>query len=336
MSMIIKEITDKNTWEDFFSQIEEKTFLQSFNWGEFQKDLGEKVWRLGIYENELIAVCSVVKVVAKRGTFLLVSHPHKMEKDVLRFLIEELKKISEGCHFIRFCPLYERNKESKEMFSSLGFKKAPIHVHPELTWKLNLENSEEDLLKGMRKTTRYLIKQGGKNEDLEIIKSRDVKDIKIFNDIYQETVKRHHFHPFSLNYLEKEFLNFKDNAVIFLAKYKGEYIASSIVIFWSGIGFYHQGASSQKYPKIPASYLMQWQAILEARNRGCKSYNFWGIADTKTEEELKKHPWKGLTLFKKGFGGYRKDYLKTQDLPLSFRYNIIRLFEKIRKAKRRL
>jgi lipid II:glycine glycyltransferase (peptidoglycan interpeptide bridge formation enzyme) len=42
-------------------------------------------------------------------------------------------------------------------------------------------------------------------------------------------------------------------------------------------------------------------------------------------EENANHPWKGLSLFKKGFGGHEKDYLRTKDYPLNF--NILaRLF----------
>ena len=50
--MTIKEITDKNIWEDFLNVVEEKTFLQSWNWGEFQKMMNDRIWRFGIYENE--------------------------------------------------------------------------------------------------------------------------------------------------------------------------------------------------------------------------------------------------------------------------------------------
>jgi len=62
---------------------------------------------------------------------------------------------------------------------------------------------------------------------------------------------------------------------------------------------------------VPAAYLLQWEAIREVKSRGCKLYNFWGISD-----ERRNHPWAGLTLFKKGFGGFSKEYLLAQDLPL--------------------
>ena len=183
----------------------------------------------------------------------------------------------------------------------MGFREAPIHVHPELTWQLDITLPEEELLMKMRKTTRYLIRQGIKQEKLEILKSRNLKDVEVFNELYQKTVNRHHFSPFSLEYLKKEFLVFEpDNQIlVFLAKYQGEILASAIILFWQGIGFYHHGASSLKYPKVPASYLLQWEAIREAKRRDCRLYNFWGIAESGLKN--KNHPWWGLTLFKKGF-----------------------------------
>ncbi len=342
--MEIQEITDKEVGESFLSQCSQKTFLQSWNWGEFQKALGEKVWRFGFFENnELLAVCLVIKIKAKRGSFLFIPHGpviklHNFEKKskILTLLTKKSKETAkkEKCSFIRIAPVWERNEENAKLFGQIGFLQAPIHAHAELSWLLDIKPSEEQLLQKMRKTTRYLIKQGQNNSDLKITKSQNIKDIEIFNELYQTTVKKHHFKPFSLNYLQNEFLSFaKDSqAVVFLASHKNEYLASAIVIYWQGTGFYHQGAS--KTSKIPAAYFLQWEAIKEAKKRNCIIYNFWGIADVKNEQELKKHPWAGLSLFKQGFGGYERAYLKTQDLPLSWKYWPIRYFELFRKWKR--
>ncbi|PJA02303.1 hypothetical protein COX73_01460 [bacterium (Candidatus Gribaldobacteria) CG_4_10_14_0_2_um_filter_36_18] len=393
--LVIKEIQNKEIWENFLLECEEKTFLSSWNWGEFQKMSGNKIWRLGVFEanGDPLSVALVVRVQARRGTFLFVPHGPNIkskiknrapsprgggegeEEDevlfafqkskILEALLNELKKIAkeENCSFIKIAPILIRNEENIEIFKNLGFREAPIHIHPEITWELNLEKSEEELLMDMRKTTRYLIRQafakgedgrrnkfflpsrlrlderssstrqGFRIEDLKIKKSQNPKDIEIFNTLYQKTVNRHHFIPFSLNYLKNEFSAFLADGqiLVFLAEYQGECLASAIIIFWQGMAFYHQGASSQKYPKIPASHLLQWEVIKEAKKRGCKIYNFWGIIPI---ENFKKHPWYGLTLFKMGFGGYKKEYVKTQDLPLSIRYWLTFAFEKLRKKKR--
>ena len=49
-------------------------------------------------------------------------------------------------------------------------------MHPEITWELDIRKPEENLLKEMRKTTRYLIRQAEKNPDIKIIKSKIFRD----------------------------------------------------------------------------------------------------------------------------------------------------------------
>ena len=344
MEFEITKIEDKGVWEDFLRDVKEKTFLQSFNWGEFNEKMGDKVFRLGIYNNqELVATALVIRTKAQRGTFLLVPHGPNVRNEelgihnkVLEALLKRLRETAkeEKAVFIRIAPLWERNEENEKVFKELGFREAPIHAHPELTWELDLTLLEEELLKNMRKTTRYLIRQGLKNEEVKIIKSNNIEDVEEFNKLYLKTKTRHQFAPFSLNYLKNEFSSFlADNEIsIFLGKYKGELVSSGIFVFWQNIGFYHHGASSLKYPKVPVSYLLLWEAIKRAKEKGCQKFNFWGIAPISN----KKHPWAGLTLFKMGFGGGSKEYLKTQDFVISNSYWISYFIEKLRKLKRGL
>jgi lipid II:glycine glycyltransferase (peptidoglycan interpeptide bridge formation enzyme) len=323
--MIIAEIQNKKEWEDFLSRVTEKTFCQAWSWGEFNRSMGDKIWRFGIKEKEdgeFLAAFQVLKVSAKRGKFIFVPHGPVMPEGadpvaVLETCFEKLKELakSEGASFVRIAPILLRTEANAKLFKDLRFIGAPTHMHPELTWELDLTVPEAELLKNMRKTTRYLVKQGEKDADLEIIKSQSLEDLEAFKDVYQITADRHSFTPFSFDYLKKELAAFKadDEVLIFSAKYKDEIVSSAMIIYWSGIAFYHQGASSLKYPKIPASYLLQWEAIKEAKRRNCVLYNFWGIAPEEDLEKNKNHPWYGLSLFKKGFGGHKKEYVKTQD-----------------------
>jgi peptidoglycan pentaglycine glycine transferase (the first glycine) len=339
--MEIREINSKEEWEDFLEQCPEKTFLQSWNWGEFQKKEGNKIWRFGAYSGDEIAgVCLVVKIIAKRGTFLFIPHGPiiKSDKSAFPVFFKKIKEIAitEKADFIRVSPIFERTKENLGIFKEFGFRQAPVHMHPEVTWELDISLSEDDLLPKMRKTTRYLIRQAQRENDINIIKSDKKEDLKIFEEIYNKTAERRNFVAFSEKYVESEFSVFSpDNQILlFLGKYKGETAVAAMFVFWQGGAFYHHSGSLEKYSKIPISYLLQWQAIEEAKRRGCFLYNFWGIAEQ--DSKFKKHPWAGLSLFKMGFGGYKKEYVKTQDLPLTFRYWPIFIFETLRKMKRRL
>jgi len=342
--MKIKELKDKNIWEGFLLGCEEKTFLQSWNWGEFQEKMKNRIWRLGVYEGEqLICVALVVKIVARRGTFLLIQHGPNIKSKIknqkskiLNTFLEELKIIAknEKASFIRVAPILERNKENKKIFQDLGFRKSPMHANAySATWKLDITISEDEILKNMRKTTRYLIRQAMKNPDITIEKSEKLSDVEIYQKLNKEVAERQKFIPFSYKYIKNEFEVFsKDNeALLLFGKYKGEVAAGVLVIFWSGIGFYHQAASLAKYAKFSVPYLLQWEVIKEAKNRGCILYDFWGFTDPK---KYPKHPWAGPTLFKMGFGGYPVEYVKTRDFPLSKKYWLTYLFEKLRTFRR--
>ncbi len=342
----VKRIEDKKKWEDFLLKIKEKTFLNSWYWGEFQKKMGHKIFRLGIFkDNNLVSTALVTKIISRRATFLLIQHGPTVKKEEIKsrdkllvILLEELKKIGkqEKAKFIRIAPLWKKNMENTGIFKKLGFKKAPMHASTyDATWKLDITLPEEDIMKNMRKTTRYLIRKLGKDNNIKIIKSDNLTDIKIYQKLNKEVAKKQHFVPFSDEFIKNEFSVFtgEDKAIFIFGKYKEEIIAGALIIFWSGIGFYHQAASLKKYAKLSVPYLIQWEAIKEAKKRGCYLYDFWGYVDPFKNP---KHPWAGPTLFKMGFGGEKKEYIKTQDFPLNNFYWLVYLFEKIRKIKRRL
>lgn len=326
-------------------ECKEKTFLQSWNWGEFQRRMGNKIWRLGIYDKDnLMGLALVSEIKARRGTFLLIQHGPSFAEAVeskislFKVLLEELKKIAskEGAIFIRMNPLWQRSRENQNMLRDLGFREAPMHANAyEATWKLDITLLKDRLLMDMRKTTRYLIRQAEKNQDIKIEKSDNLDDVKIFQEISARVGERQNFVPFPFEYIKNEFEVFsKDNqASLFFGRYKGGVAAAALVVFWQGIGFYHQAASDSRYARFSVPYLLLWEAIKEAKQRGCVLYDFWGFIDP---EKNPRHPWAGPTLFKMGFGGRAFEYIKTQDFPLSGKYWLTYVFEKLRKVKRGL
>ena len=343
--MKIDEIKSYKVWQDFFNENGSSSFLQAWEWGEFEKNTGYEVLRLGIYDkSNLAAIAQVIKIRAKRGNFLLIPHGPIFTKhltyniqhfksiisNLLNFLISLAKK--EEYTFIRIAPVMEDSQENKKLYFDLGFKKAPIYMHAERLWVLDLDKSEEELLNGMRKTTRYLVRKATR-DGVAIEKRTDEKAVEDFWKIYQETVKREKFVPFSKDFIKKEFEAFHKtgNAIFLFGKVETsrrdvsthEYIASALVIFTKSTAFYHQGASI--HIKVPVTYLLQWEAIKEAKKRGCLYYNFWGILQAGRTPKN----WQGLTLFKTGFGGRQIDYLPTQDYIISPKYYLTYIYEKL-------
>lgn len=337
----IEEINDENVWDSFVTAQSHYTFLHSWQWGEFQKSMGEKIWRIGVRkEGELFAVALVILVRARRGYFLFIPHgpifkedDSAAQKKVLELILPYLKEIasSNRALFIRISSLLEDTLEKKNIFAKLGFRPAPMHMHAEITWSLDLAPDEKELLANMRKTTRNLVRRAEK-EGLVISAGTSYEMLKKFYALYAATAKRQGFVPFSADFIKNEADTFGEKGIVtVLGTHEGKVLAGAVIPMYGQMAFYHHGASLDGAAKIPAAYGVQWAAIKEAKKLGKKVYNFWGIS----AENDTKHPWAGLSLFKRGFGGYETRYLHAQDLPLSPRYFFVWIIESLRRMRRR-
>jgi lipid II:glycine glycyltransferase (peptidoglycan interpeptide bridge formation enzyme) len=338
--MKLEIITDKNIWEEFLTGSNlPVSFFQSFAWGEFEQAQAHKVHRFGIYiDEELKGVFQAVEIHARRGSFLHIRNGPVFNwgnNEKVRELVELIKAeaLVLKCDFVRMSPLLEATPQNEELLDDLKLKLSQMHdVDAEITWVLDLEEEESQLLANMRKSTRYLIKQAQKLPQLTIRISNDPKDLVLFWPVYKDTVKRQKWHAYDFSYLTNEFQYFhKNDAIrIFLAEYEGKVIAASLFIYYLDEVYYHHSGSLSDFKKIPAMYLLHWESIKYAKSRGFKKYNFFGIARNNDP----KHPWAGLSLFKQGFGGRKQEWVHARDLPLTKKYWLTHFFEKVERKRR--
>lgn len=334
--------------------------------GEIYRAIGEEPVRLVVEEGgEVVGICSAVVVSAKRGRHLAVlygpsaqmrnakcevrkgdtSHFDIRISHFLQVLVEKMKEIAKekNCAFIRMSPFWSSSDPGADVLKSLGFRPSPLHMLAEHVWYLDLEGkTQEDVLMGMRKTTRNLIRRA-EREGVVVERSNDaVRDLPIFFELYEETRRRHHFVPYPEDFIRAQVKHFSesDECALYIARFNGEPVAASVHMIYGGETSYHHGASTAKYPKCFASYALQWKAIRDAISRGDNIYNFWGIAPGRRVEngkwkvESAKHPFAGVTTFKTGFGGQVLELVHCMDLPITSKYYLTWGFEVFRKWKR--
>lgn len=336
--MNIKPITDRKIWDEFINShySESYPFFQMWEWGEVQKDLGNTVYTFGIFiEEKLQGLILLVGVKAKRGHYIfwrhgpvLLNFSPAIFAEILAYIKILAKK--EGASFIRISRFFKTETITKKLFAEYGFIASPLQtIDAQFCWVLDIKKSEDELLKNMRKSHRYLIKKA-QSLGLTIKKSINPEDMTLFFPLYKKLAARQHFTQHKG--LREEFTRFvKENkAVLFFAEYNKKIIAVAFIVYANNIAIYRHAASDEEYRNIPASYLLQWEAIREAKKQGKILYNFWGVAP----EGVKNHPWSGLTLFKTGFGGTYEYFLPTMDLPLSIFYWKTYLIDLITKLKR--
>jgi len=335
MKLKINQVSDRKRWENIVIRFSNRSFLSSWNWGEVEKKNGAKILRLGVFEgSKIIGAALLVIVDSKKGRFGFCPHgplflDDKNLSSKLKFLLRKLSEIGkkEGLSFIRIGSIF--NKDKEEIFKKLGLVKSPTHIYTDNFLILDIDKSEDEILARMRKTTRNLIRRAVK-EGVEVKKVKDIERVRAFWHLLKKTSARHDFIPFSLKFLKAEFEVFAkdDQVLLFEGWHRGKLIAAVIVVFYGDSGFYHHGASV--ISKIPVSYLVQWEAIKEAKRRGKKYYNFWGFSGS----ENINHPFYGITRFKKGFGPEEINCAANYDLPIRKNYWFAYIIDSIRRIKR--
>ena len=93
-----------------------------------------------------------------------------------------------------------------------------------------------------------------------------------------------------------------------LAEYGGEPLAAVMVFARGRRAWYFYGASADTQRERMPTYILQWEAIRWARQRGCLEYDLWGVpdADEATLESSfasRSDGLWGVYRFKRGFGG---------------------------------
>lgn len=341
MAITTALIDSKREWEDFLASHPEANFLQSWNWGAFNQALGKKVHYLGFYQQrQLIGAALLVTEKARRAKYLTLAGGPILEwfdENLVAACYQALKQLAEDerAVFVRIRPQLLAGEFAEKIFlKQWQLTKAPMHLSAELTHRLDLTLSEEELLAKMRKSTRYDLRKADKL-GLRLTTSTRVADIKHFHQLQLATAKRQKFVPFSLSFWQEQFRLFAtDNqALLYSSYFADELLAQAMIIFYGQEAVYHYGASTDLARKYPGAVAIQWAAIKEARRRGMGRYNFWGVAPV----DQPQHRFAKLSTFKRGFGGQDYQYFPAHDLIIdSLGYKINLLVEISRKKLRRV
>src|SRR5690606_18083488 len=212
------------------------------------------------------------------------------------------------------------------------YKTRPSHSpQPETTLLLDLHLSESDLLKQMKRKGRYNISLAEKKGVLvkrATTREEQQEFASIFYKLLKETTERDGFAGHGEKYYQTMLAELPMSE-IFVAFYDAQPISAAICTYQTERAIYYYGASGNTHRELMGPYLIQWEAIKEAKKRGCKSYDFLGIAP---EDAPKTHPWKGITEFKTKFGGQVINFPPAKDIIFHpFLYQLYKLVKQLQK-----
>ncbi|EKE18634.1 MAG: methicillin resistance protein [uncultured bacterium] len=301
-------------------------FLQSSAWQKFQESVGRKAFSISLdVEKEKFQANVVEHILPIVGKYFYSPRGPVMKQEAWNAQYEEkmLELInlakSENAGWIRIEPATQEILDVIKKHVKEKIIKAPHDMQPKEILAIDISKSAEQLLMEMKSKTRYNIgvarKRGVRIFSIsKQKKTTEQKDyIEEFLRLNKEMALRNGIATHADEYYKKMFEILPDDMFkIYVAEFEGKIIAANLVLFYGRTVTYLHGASGKMHRNLMAPFLLQWQSILDAKEKGCTHYDFGGV-----NSGSGNNSWEGITNFKLGFS------LKTKPLQFPGSYDII-------------
>lgn len=321
---------DRESYQRFLNSSPYGHFMQTWEWGEVKRLTDWTPIRMGAYrEGNLVGVMSLLErnlPYVNRPLIYIPAGPcadYREDPGVVEALYEAAADYGRKRRavFLKTDPTVPKDHPHiGEILSEMGFRyldKGPNFesIQPRFVWHLPLERkTPDDLMEDFHPKTRYNIRLASR-KGVEIKVGREEKDLEDFYQVLKVTASRQGFLVRGYEYYQVIFREMiqRDMARLFLSFYRGEVLGGTISFITGDHCWYVYGASSNRHRNVMPNYLLQWEMINWALERGCSVYDFRGVSGDMDPD----NPLYGLYRFKRGFGGHMVEYMGEHDLPLS-------------------
>ena len=333
---------NRDTWNDLIAALPNGHVLQTWEWGAVKERFGwqpfHEVWRdrNGQVEAAALVLARVISaggvnfpmrvMYVPRGPLMRDWHDPQLRNrvyDGLRSLAKQNKAI-----FIKMDPEVEHGRgvpgkggeiddpETEKVITELsakGWRYSQEQVQFKNTVTIDLSPTADEMLARMKQKTRYNIRlatRKGVN-----VRVGELNDLDLLYRMYAETSLRDGFGIRHKDYYQIVWKTFIEMgaAEALIAEVDGEPVAALMIFRFAGRAWYMYGMSRGAHREKMPNYVLQWQAILRAKEAGCISYDLWGAPNEFIESDSL---W-GVYRFKEGLGGEVVRYIGAWDLPLN-------------------
>jgi lipid II:glycine glycyltransferase (peptidoglycan interpeptide bridge formation enzyme) len=313
---IVQDGCDRAAWNAFVEASPHGHFFQSWEWGELQAGLEAPPRRLAALRNGAIAGALQLIMFEtgpdRRFGFVPrgpVADP--ADTEVVHALVDAAIDVCAraGAFLLRFEPQWERTPEAVELMTSRGFGVAKQRIMPLRTALVDISRPADAIWAGFHSNTRNRIRLAQK-QGVEVRVARG-DEMATFLSLFDETTTRHGMRKADTDAMRLSVRHFgeRDAMRLYLASHEGVDISGIIVFVGSGWATYLWGASSaaDAARKANPNQLLHWTAMQWGKERGCHTYDLYGIPDYDEEVlEAEYHRQTGgmwnLYKFKRGFG----------------------------------
>lgn len=219
----------------------------------------------------------------------------------------------------------------------LGWRFSSEQVQFRNTVLVDLRPAPEVLLERMKQKTRYNIRLAERKGVM--VRPATLDDLDLLFQMYAETAVRDGFVIREREYYHVVWKIFLQAGMVepLIAEVDNQPVAGVVIFRFAGQAYYLHGMSRLLHREKMPNYLLQWKAMLRAREAGCTVYDLWGAPD---EFHMDDPLW-GVFRFKEGLGGRLVRHIGAWDLPVRpFYYRVYmdflpRLLEIMRRRRRR-
>jgi peptidoglycan pentaglycine glycine transferase (the first glycine) len=303
-------------WDDYLSSFPDAHLLQTSLWGNLKSAFGWQVIRLVVdYPPDSHAFTKLnaagAQVLFRRFPFgFTTAYIPKGPVGSNPALWSELDRICQKRNviFLKVEPDQWLSSPQTNLAGDVpaGFLLSSHSIQPPRTLLVDLEAQEQQILGRMKQKTRYNIRLAVKKG----VVVRPADDVDAFYVLMKDTAVRDGFGIHSQEYYRRTYDLFHSigECELLVADYEKEMLAGLMVFAHGSRAWYFYGASSNRHRERMPAYLLQWEAMRWARNKGCTVYDLWGVPDASPESledqfgSRSTGLW-GVYRFKRGFGG---------------------------------
>lgn len=324
-----------NNWDKL--QIDRgASFLQSSLWAKFQESIGNQPLQL---QGQGWSCLALVKQ-NRAGRYLFAPYgPILDSPSDLAAAINELRSRAKELEadWVKLEPIVAGGQTDnlRKTLKANQLVKAGRDIEPALTRVVDISLPPDELLATISQSTRSVIRKNQRENILTFKTSTDPADVKIFTRMLDSVADRRGigFFPQKYFYDQAELLMPVGMLYLELAYDDKKPVGGALIHDYGKSSCYTFAATLPEAQKQSVAALLLWQVILNAKNRGSKAIDLYGSAP---DDAPQSHPWYGLSVNKRKFGGILVESVGTWDLPVTNKYRLYRWAQTAQKFKRKV
>lgn len=294
--MELRECTDAAAWDASVSGHPNGHPLQCWAWGQVKAAASWRADRIAVYDGDTFRAGAQVLTRTFAGLPFTMTYVPRgpviepTDSAALLILAQGLRRHGRNRRSI-FCkvdPAWPATSE--HALRTVGFVPSAETVQVTDTYTIDLLQSEEEILAGMRSKTRQYIRKA-EREDTDIVRDTNGDQLSGCYRVYQETAARAHFGLHPERYYQDLYRYFPaERQYLYVAVRHGD-ILSFLWLVGAGrhaVEFY--GGVSDAGQEWKSNYLLKWHAIRDMKEAGYQVYDLNGRVN------------EGIAQFKQGFG----------------------------------